>query len=275
MTLAVGDYVRMDGSLRFMRSSESTLGFEVTNHGQVFLMVFSFEEILTMGTGIGDDIMCDAATEAHCMYFNLKPPKKQVTIALETVDFRDALFICLVMQMAAASERHMEHCVTPNVSISIDMGEVSTRMTVIGVRGDNIEHLDYLSIQIPGRFGLAVVWDMRLVVTTRESVRIYKLPEGKSRSDCPGAENLSQSLQQYFVQGGFNDEIMAEMSYFIDKDSTISALNFVNVLHITPSQMGPNFVIVITYKINEDDQTLILKADDSVHRNKVLDGIYA
>jgi len=127
-TASVGDFVKMHGQLRFMRQSENTMECEVTSRGQAYVMVFSFNEVLSFGTGIGDEIMCSSAAEAHCLYVNIKPPKKQITLALETVDFRDSLFISLVILMASDTGRHMEQCVTPNVSISIDMSKHKTAL---------------------------------------------------------------------------------------------------------------------------------------------------
>jgi len=153
----------------------------------------------------------------------------------------------------------------------------------VGIKGDNLEYLDYLEVQVPGL--LANVWETRLVAVTRETIRFYKLPPGKLKEHCPGRVNLSQSLQQYFRLGGFNNEVMADMDFILDTD--IPVIDMQIILHITPNQLGPYFAILITYsnphatpKEKEKDALnaeikCFLKADDSVHRNSACDGIYA
>ena len=49
---------------------------------------------------------------------------------------------------------------------------------VDGIIGDNIEYLEYLEVQgAPSALGLPT-WEVRLIVATRETIKIYRLPAG-------------------------------------------------------------------------------------------------
>ena len=80
------------------------------------------------------------------------------------------------------------------------------------------------------------------------------------------------SLRKYYVEGGFNDEVMADLDFVVE-----SSIELSKIFHITPGQVGSSMVIIITWEGSgeeEEGEKLTFRAGDVQSRGQALEGLY-
>ena len=266
---SIGAYLHFPGVLRLSRADDGVLECEVLNGQKLFVLSFSYEEIILLGTGIGNEIGTLRVVESTCLYLNVRKPKPQLTMNFATEDLRYSVFLSVLILTSNRVGKPIKGLVAPHVHVDLDVGYGSVAHQ--GIIGDNIEYLVYLDVPITGNLGTK--WLPRLVVATRETLRLYTLPPASNGSKSMQDEvHFSESLKKYFVNGGFNDEIMADMDFELDL-----CLDFSTIYHITHSQIGPNSVIEVTHEGSgeeEDGEKLILRSSSMLGRDKALEGLF-
>lgn len=263
-----------NGMLRFHSTEVGKVECELnTLEGKTFITSFTLSDVATMGICTDDECLKGAAINYnHNMYIKLHGSNSSIVLGFESTVRRDKTFISLLILASNALGKSMSSLLPKNISVDIDLSNCKDGVSKVeGVVGDNIEYLVYLDLPLKGNIS-GVSWRPRLVVATRETLKIFNLPPVSKRTNSLMDEtHFAEVLAKYFIHGGFNDEVMADMDFEIE-----TSVEFSSIFHIVPSQIGSNCLVEITYQIdeNEDGDKLVFRATSMIKRNQALEGLY-